>query len=69
MDDILTVLPFQNTIDLIEIKGEHLRESFEFAVQGYDPKGHHLAGKFLQVSGKNQLLQFHIRISNYLSYD
>ncbi|XP_021964441.1 snake venom 5'-nucleotidase [Folsomia candida] len=51
MDDILTVLPFSNTIDLIEIQGNHLREAFEFSVQDYDPKGFHLAGKFLQVSG------------------
>ncbi len=39
MDDILTVLPFSNTIDLIEIKGEHLRQAFEFSVQDYDEKG------------------------------
>jgi len=51
LEDILTVFPFQNTIDLIEIKGKHLREAFEFSAKGYDPKGFHLAGKFLQVSG------------------
>lgn len=51
LEDILTVFPFQNTVDLIEIKGKHLREAFEFSVEGYDPKGFHLAGKFLQVSG------------------
>lgn len=51
VDDILTALPFSNTIDLIEIRGKHLRAAFEFSVEGYDPKGFHLAGKFLQVSG------------------
>lgn len=34
MEDILQVLPFQNTVDMIEIKGEHLLEAFEYAVQG-----------------------------------
>ncbi|CAL8073312.1 unnamed protein product [Orchesella dallaii] len=51
MEDILQVLPFQNTVDMIEIKGADLRDAFEFAVDGYDPKGYRLAGKFLQVSG------------------
>ncbi len=51
MEDILQVLPFQNTIDVIEITGEHLREAFEYSMEGYDPKGYRLAGKFLQVSG------------------
>ncbi|CAG7718559.1 unnamed protein product, partial [Allacma fusca] len=51
VEDVLTVLPFRNTIDLIEIKGQHLKEAFEFAVEGYDPAGFHLAGKFLQISG------------------
>ncbi len=47
----MTVIPFQNTVDLIEIQGKYLREAFEFCVMGYDPTAHHLAGKFLQVSG------------------
>ncbi|ODN02906.1 Snake venom 5'-nucleotidase [Orchesella cincta] len=51
MEDVLQVLPFQNTIDLIEIKGSDLKDAFEYAVDGYDPKGYRLAGKFLQVSG------------------
>lgn len=51
MEDILQVLPFQNTVDTIEIKGSDLKDAFEFAVDGYNPNGHRLAGKFLQVSG------------------
>lgn len=55
MADILTVFPFENTIDLIEIKGKHLRAAFEFSAEDYDPKGFHLAGKFLQMSGKSTM--------------
>lgn len=51
MEDILQVLPFDNTIDMIEIKGEHLLEAFQYSIEGYDPNGFHPAGKFLQVSG------------------
>jgi 5'-nucleotidase len=51
LEDVMTVIPFQNTVDLIEIQGKYLREAFEFCVMGYDPTAHHLAGKFLQVSG------------------
>lgn len=51
MEDVLQVLPFQNTIDLIEISGEDLQAAFEYSVEGYDPKGYRIPGKFLQVSG------------------
>ena len=53
LEDVMTVLPFRNTIDLMEIKGKHLLEAFEFSVDGYDPNGFHTAGKFLQISGKS----------------
>ena len=52
LEDVMTVLPFRNTIDLIEIQGKYLLEAFEFAVDGYDPNGFHTAGKFLQISGE-----------------
>lgn len=55
-ENVLTVLPFQNTVDLIEIKGKFLRQAFEFSVENYDPNGLHLPGKFLQVSGKKILI-------------
>lgn len=55
MEDVMTVLPFQNTVDLIEIAGKFLRQAFEFSVEDYDPSGLHIAGKFLQVSGRKML--------------
>ena len=47
----MTAVPFQNTIDIIEIKGMHLKEAFEHSVANYDEIN--LFGGFLQVSGMN----------------
>ncbi|KAI8498432.1 5'-nucleotidase [Branchiostoma belcheri] len=44
--DVLTVLPFQNTIDIIVISGDILFEMFEHSVSSMPS-----AGRFLQVSG------------------
>lgn len=49
LEDLYTIMPFQNTIDKITLKGIHLKQAFEHAVAGYDPA--EAAGKFLQVSG------------------
>ena len=46
----MTVFPFGDTADIIEIKGEHLIEAFEFCVTKWTPKSP--AGRFLQVSGR-----------------
>ncbi|XP_042861628.1 LOW QUALITY PROTEIN: 5'-nucleotidase-like [Penaeus japonicus] len=51
MEDILTVAPFQNTIDIVELRGQHVKEMFEYSVQNYDSTGQNLFGGFLQVSG------------------
>ncbi|XP_057714623.1 5'-nucleotidase [Corythoichthys intestinalis] len=47
MEEILTVMPFQQTVDLIQIKGSTLKKAFEHSVHRYG--GMH--GEFLQVSG------------------
>lgn len=47
MEDILTVLPFGGTFDLVEIKGSTVKKAFEHAVHRYGSK----SGEFLQVSG------------------
>ncbi|XP_071955329.1 snake venom 5'-nucleotidase-like [Antedon mediterranea] len=49
LGDISTVLPFGNTVDIVELKGQHLKEAFEFAVQKYGEGD--IGGEFLQVSG------------------
>jgi len=51
MGDIYEVLPFRNTIEQIQIKGEYLRGAFEYSVSEYDVATEYPNGKFLQVSG------------------
>lgn len=34
-DDLFTALPFQNTIDSFELRGDHLKDSLEFAASAY----------------------------------
>ncbi len=55
MGDIYAVLPFRNTIDYVEIKGEFIREAFEHSVEEYDLASEFPSGRFLQVSGKTVL--------------
>ena len=50
--DLLTVLPFENTVDVVDIRGDHLRGVFSQVADrmNADPKAGS-AGGFLQVSG------------------
>ncbi|XP_047430370.1 5'-nucleotidase [Mugil cephalus] len=47
MEDLISVLPFEGTFDLVQLKGSTLRDAFEHSVRRY---GNGL-GEFLQVSG------------------
>ncbi|GCB69409.1 hypothetical protein scyTo_0010552 [Scyliorhinus torazame] len=47
-ENIISVLPFGNTIDLIKVYGSTLRSAFEHSVWRYG----HGKGKFLQEAGK-----------------
>lgn len=47
MEDVISVLPFGGTFDLVELKGSTLRKAFEHSV--YRHGGSY--GEFLQVSG------------------
>lgn len=51
MEDVLAFAPFQNTIDIVELRGVHVKEMFEYSVRKYDPTGMSAPGGFLQVSG------------------
>ena len=57
MYDVLTVLPFKNSIDIVTIRGKHLLETFEFVAGGEwatEADGSRTkagSGRFLQVSG------------------
>ena len=54
MGDLLTVLPFQNSIDVFEIEGHFLKETFEkvASVMNPDRNSEEVKGGFLQVSGR-----------------
>lgn len=47
MEDLIAVLPFSGTYDLVELKGSTLRKAFEHSVERYGQS----TGEFLQVSG------------------
>ncbi|EDV25256.1 uncharacterized protein TRIADDRAFT_57018 [Trichoplax adhaerens] len=47
--DILTVLPFRNSIDVLEIKGMFIRQALEVSVRDYSTIS--TPGRFLQMSG------------------
>ncbi|KAK4026090.1 hypothetical protein OUZ56_015113 [Daphnia magna] len=49
--DLLSVAPFSNTVDIVKISGETLKNIFEFTVHDYDPSALDPFGGFLQVSG------------------
>nr|XP_002738790.2 PREDICTED: 5'-nucleotidase-like [Saccoglossus kowalevskii] len=49
--DLLNVMLYTETIDIVEIHGRYLREAFENSVSRYD--GESLVGRFLQVSGQS----------------
>ncbi|GAA6231676.1 5'-nucleotidase-like [Lates japonicus] len=47
MEDLISVLPFGGTFDLVQLKGSTLRKAFEHSVRRYGQG----TGEFLQVSG------------------
>ena len=47
MEDLISVLPFGGTFDLVELKGSTLFKAFEHSVRRYGES----SGEFLQVSG------------------
>ncbi|XP_060065444.1 snake venom 5'-nucleotidase-like [Ylistrum balloti] len=47
--DLLTLMPFGNSIDIIDIKGKYLRQALEHSVENYDPIDK--PGALLQMSG------------------
>ena len=49
--DILSIIPFGNTIEVVTMSGKRLKQVLEHSVSTYDPKHERLDGRFLQVSG------------------
>ena len=56
--DMLTVMPFQNTINIVTVKGWVLRQVLEQAVGRVNPDGTNKQGGILQVSGLKKTLIF-----------
>lgn len=52
MEEVLTVLPFGGTFDLVQIKGLTVKKAFEHSIHRYGS----MSGEFLQVSGLLVLL-------------
>lgn len=50
LGDAITVQPYRNIMDTIQLKGKYLRQALELSVTSYDTKDPD--GAFLQVSGK-----------------
>ncbi|XP_050733908.1 snake venom 5'-nucleotidase-like [Eriocheir sinensis] len=51
VEDVLAFAPFQNTIDIVELRGVHVKEMFEFSAHRLDRTGILRPAEFLQVSG------------------
>lgn len=45
-------IPFENSIDTFDMRGDHLKEVFEFAVTGSMNLANWIGPRFLQISGK-----------------
>lgn len=47
-------IPFENSIDTFDMRGDHLKDVFEFAVTGSANLANWTGARFLQISGKAQ---------------
>lgn len=54
MEDLIAVLPFGGTFDLVQLDGATLRSAFEHSVDKYGQN----PGQFLQVSGTSNFHPF-----------
>lgn len=49
--DLAMTIPFENSVDVFDMRGDHLKEIFEFAVTSVS-NSNHIGPRFLQISGK-----------------
>lgn len=63
MEDVISVLPFGGTFDLVQLKGSTLLQVFEHSVYRYGGS----TGEFLQVSGKFLIRKFFLLSHIYCS--
>ena len=50
LGDIMTIFPFESTIDTMILSGKHIKEAFERGVEEFSKDGKNSEGQFLQVS-------------------
>ena len=51
MEDVMTAMPWANTIDVVTIPGSALKAVLEHSVSQYDSSHPDPGGRFLQISG------------------
>jgi len=51
MENIMTVFPFESTIDTMSLLGKHIREALEHGVKDFSEDGKNKEGGFFQISG------------------
>ena len=52
MEDLLNVFPYENSIDVMELKGGTIRKVLEKSAKLLSPEKPNTGGGFIQVSGK-----------------
>ena len=52
MEDLLNVFPYENSIDVMELKGGTIRKVMEKSAKLLSPEKPNTGGGFIQVSGK-----------------
>merc|ERR1711892_14247 len=58
--DIMTILPFDGTFDMVRVAGRHLADAFEHSVAKFSSDGRNRAGQFLQVNGFKLVYDIHL---------
>lgn len=51
LEDIITVMPFGNRIEVVHLTGRQLQEALEHGISAYQEDSSRLEGRFLQMSG------------------
>lgn len=59
--DLAMTIPFESSVDTFDMRGDHLREVFEFAVTGTTNPEEWISPRFLQISGKIQTIWKNLR--------
>lgn len=64
--DLYATLPFENTVDVFELRGDHLREALEFSLSKSNDDRPFSSYIMLQVSGRIRLIRKAQSKQNYI---